>query len=214
MKYIGIEGSSYAGKTTVGRYLETRGHLLIHEYDSFGSFLTSDGSFEGLVSVVDDLLLRERARTMMLAKVATTGYAFSDRTPISFVTFEDMRVASAQNASELDLHQRVREYAFAKLEESIRLGDLVLPDAIAILRLSTHTEFATRVRHRGTTKIEELANFDMQNYIADKTTEYATQLVGAPNTHPINVDGLSVRNLAHNIEVINPNILHSKSGHN
>lgn len=212
MKYIGIEGSSYAGKTTTGEDLETRGHLLIPEYDSFGPFPTSDGSLEGLMSVVDDLFLRERARTMMLAKAATTGYVFSDRTPISFVTFEDMKIASAQDASELDVRQRVREYTLTKLEEDIKLGNIVLPDAVAILRLSTHTEFTARVQQRGTTAVVELANFNMHGYIADKTTEYATQLTGVSNAHPINVDGLSVRELADSVEGINPNILHSKVG--
>ncbi len=196
MTYVGIEGSSYVGKTTVGIALEQRGYYVVPEYDAQGPFPASDGSLEGHKAVIDELIFRELRRTEAVSRAAFVGYAFSDRTPISFLTFEDMRMRTARNAEAFALHLAVKDYAVERVDQEVSAGNIVIPDRVAVLRVASEALFRRRVEGRGVTAVEELSNYGVQRYVADRALAYATQYVGPDETCLIDVDEMGAEELA------------------
>ncbi len=199
MTYIGIEGSSYVGKTTTIERLGSRGYSVVPEYDQFGPFPESDNSFEGLSSVVEHLVGLERRRTSLLESFAVHKNIFSDRTPISFLTFEDMKSLTARTSDQREIHARTSDYAKARLISEISKGNIILPEGIAVMELSEKRSFESRVRRRGITSVSELARFGIQKYIANRTVEYAAELIGSSSTTLVKADGIDADELADNM---------------
>lgn len=197
MTYIGIEGSSYVGKTTTIDKLRDRGYSIIPEYDQFGPFPESDNSLEGLCSVIDHLIERERSRTNLLGSYAVrSNNVFSDRTPISFLTFEDMKSFTAKTVDRQEIHARAGDYAKNRIISEINKGNIVLPDGIAVMEISVSSNFEDRVAERGIMSIHELARFDVQKYIADRTVAYTSELIGSSRVTVLRVDGSDTEKLA------------------
>lgn len=199
MKYVGIEGSSYVGKTTATEELNSLGYPVIPEYDYFGPFPTSDGSAEGLMSIVDRFMERERLRTSMVGNHKLSEYVFSDRTPISLVTFEEMKILTAQSYKDRELHERVRDYAIDEINRQVKTGSVLLPDKIVILALNSEAAFNDRVLKRGVTEVEELALFNVQEHIAVKTSNYAKLMIGELQVSRIDTDSLNAQSVAQEI---------------
>jgi hypothetical protein len=196
MTYIGIEGSSYVGKTTTIDKLRDRGYSIIPEYDQFGPFPESDNSFDGLCTVVEQLINLERRRTTLLGSFAIRGNVFSDRTPISFLTFEDMKSFTAKTVGQQVIHSKTKDYAKTRLVSEISKGNIVLPDGIAVMELSAKSNFEGRVAERGMMSVQELARFDIQKYIVNRTVAYAGELIGSSKTTLLQVDGADTEELA------------------
>jgi hypothetical protein len=185
MKYIGIEGSSYTGKTTVINGLQTYGHAIIPEYDAFGPFMSDDGTDEGTIIVAEDFIRREQERTRILDRMNTGSIVFSDRSPLSLITFEDMKIVThPENAAP---RSRAREYLIKRLGEEIAKGTIVFPDDLIVLRLDDEAAFTDRVNQRGVTPVEELSRFTVQQFIADKTIEYGVTLLDPSSVIALNV---------------------------
>lgn len=196
MTYIGIEGSSYVGKTTTINELRDRGYSIIPEYDQFGPFPGSDNSFNGLCGVIEHLINLERRRTVLLGSSAVRGEVFSDRTPISFLTFEEMRSLTANTANQQEVHDKVSDYAKTRLISEISKGNIVLPDGIVVMELSVRGNFEDRVKERGVTGVYELARFDIQRYIANRAMLHAAELVGESRAILIQGDNADTENIA------------------
>lgn len=196
MTYIGIEGSSYVGKTTTINELRDRGYPIIPEYDQFGPFPESDNSFDGLRGVIEHLINLERRRTTLLGSLAISGEVFSDRTPISFLTFEEMRSFTVSATKQKEIHDRVGDYTKTRLISEISKGNIILPDGIAVMELSIKENFEYRVKERGITGVHELAQFDTQKYIANRAMLHATNLVGSSRTILIQVGNVDTEDIA------------------
>lgn len=196
MTYIGIEGSSYVGKTTTIDKLRDRGYFIIPEYDQFGPFPESDNSFDGLCAVIEHLINLERRRTTLLGSFAIGGNVFSDRTPISFLTFEDMKSFTAKSTDQQEIHDKTRDYAKTRLVSEITKGNIVLPDGIAVMELFAKENFEDRVKERGVTIVRELTRFDVQKYIVNRTVVHAGEFIGSSSTTLLQADGVDTEQLA------------------
>lgn len=192
-KLIGIEGSSYAGKTTVASELANMGYDVIPEYDAFGPFPKSDGSARGLKEVVDELLDREVQRSKLITSEVTY---FEDRTPISLVTFEDMKVFHADSVDREKIHKEISNYALSRIVQLSEGGKIALPNGVAVLRVTDRQDFERRVKKRGVTAVGELALFATQLYVVQKSLEYATSLSGVNNSILIDVETKSPQVIA------------------
>lgn len=202
MKYIGIEGSSYVGKTKAGEVLEARGHILVPEYSTYGPFLTYDGSIASILGAIDDLFERERTRTDFLVTSPSSTYAFADRTPLSFLTFEDMKIEFTKNKKEIADRKRALEYTINRLDNDIKIGRIIMPEIIVIMSIDDQSIFDTRVQSRGKTTVKELAEFETQLYIADRTEYYAQQLIEPDKVWRLTSDNLTADMVADRIEVL------------
>ncbi len=174
-KLIGIEGSSYVGKTTVANQLFEMGFKVIPEYDTFGPFPESDGSVKGLKSVIDELLDRERQRCELIEPHKIN---FEDRTVVSLITFEEMKILHAHASDSEKVHTEVRDYATRRIIQLSETGQITSPDGIAVLRINDNDEFDNRVKKRGLTAVGELTLFATQLHIARKSVEHAASLLG------------------------------------
>lgn len=152
-------------------------------------------------AIIDELLYIEARRTEQLS-TTMHEYVFSDRTPISFLTFEDMKIHTAKNTEDIDAHRQVKDYAMVKLGDAIESGNIVMPDVIVVLKISNQKCFYERVSLRGLTAVKELADHDIQHHIAKKSFEYAVQYVGIENSHTIEVDKLTVKDVTEDLENI------------
>ena len=199
MTYIGIEGSSYVGKTTTVNRLREKGYATIPEYDQFGPFPEFDNSFNGLCRVIENLIDRERHRTELLGSSAIRGDVFSDRTPISFLSFEDMKAIAAKTLKQRSIHIDVSDYAKGRLTSEVQKGNIILPQGIVVLQVSTKANFEERVRLRGVTSVHELAIFELQEYIANRTKTYASELIGHSNSVSLTVDGVNIEELSESV---------------
>lgn len=196
MTYIGIEGSSYVGKTTTINELRDRGYSTIPEYDQFGPFPESDNSFDGLRGVIEHLINLERRRTTLLGSLAISGEVFSDRTPISFLTFEEMKSFTASTTNQREINDKVGDYIKTRLMSEISKGNIVLPDGIVVMELSVKEKFEDRVKERGITGVHELAQFGAQKYIANRAMLHATDLVGSSRAILVQVDNVDTEHIA------------------
>jgi hypothetical protein len=196
MTYIGIEGSSYVGKTTTIDKLRDRGYSIIPEYDQFGPFPESDDSYDGRCNVIEHFINLERSRTTLLGSFAISGNVFSDRTPISFLTFEDMKSFTAKTTDQQGIHRRTSDYAKTRLVSEISKGNIVLPEGIAVMELSAKRNFEERVRERGVTSVHELASFDIQKYITNRAVVHAAEFIGSTRTTLVQADGADTEELA------------------
>ncbi len=192
-KLIGIEGSSYVGKTTVAHALSEMGYGVIPEYDTFGPFPESDGSATGLKYVIDELLDRERRRGEFILPHAVN---FEDRTPVSLITFEEMRMLCADTSDQEKIHLEVRDYAISRINQLSESGKIRLPDGTAVLRITSEQEFRNRVKKRGVTAVGELAIFAIQLHIAQKSMKYANFLPGKASSVMVDVDTKSPQSIA------------------
>ena len=153
---IGIEGSSYVGKTTVANKLSDMGYGVIPEYDTFGPFPESDESVAGLKRVVDELLEREKQRKGLILRGKVN---FEDRTPISLITFEEMSAFDANASDKKRIHQEVRDYTILRIVALSEEQKITLPDSTAVLRITDKQKFEDRVKGRGVTEVGSLAIF-------------------------------------------------------
>jgi len=182
---IGIEGSSYVGKTTVAEKLLEMGFGIVPEYDTFGPFPVSDGSVQGLKGVVDELLDREKRRSEL---VDPARLNFEDRTPISLITFEGVKGLHAESEERARIHDEVRDYALSRIVQLHESQDIILPNKIAVLRLKDEKEFKRRVQKRGVTAVGELAIFATQLFVAQDSLDHARSLLGASSSAILDVD--------------------------
>lgn len=192
-KLIGIEGSSYVGKTTVANELANMGYGVIPEYDALGPFPKSDGSVTGLKQVVDELLDREIQRSGLAT--LDTVY-FEDRTPISLITFEEMRTYYASTTEQKRAHKEVRDYALLRIAQLSEDSKIILPNGTAVLRITNEQDFERRVKKRGVTAVGELALFATQLYVAQKSLDYAESMSGLGKSMLIDVGTKSPRKIA------------------
>ena len=192
-KLIGIEGSSYAGKTTVANELANMGYGVIPEYDAFGPFPKSDGSVRGLKEVVDELLDREVQRSKLITSKVTY---FEDRTPISLVTFEEMKAFHADSVDRERVHKEIGDYVLSRIVQLSEGGKITLPNGVAVLRVTDRRDFERRVKKRGVTAVGELALFATQLHVAQKSLEHATLLPGVDKSTMIDVDAKSPQVIA------------------
>ena len=190
---IGIEGSSYVGKTTVANKLSDMGYGVIPEYDTFGPFPESDESVAGLKRVVDELLEREKQRKGLILRGKVN---FEDRTPISLITFEEMSAFDANASDKKRIHQEVRDYTILRIVALSEEQKITLPDSTAVLRITDKQKFEDRVKGRGVTEVGSLAIFTTQLYIAQKSLEYAELLFSRSKPLLIDVDAMTPQALA------------------
>lgn len=192
-RVIGIEGSSYVGKTTVANRLAEMGYNVIPEYDSFGAFPVSDGTVKGSKAVIDELLGREKRRSELIkANVAN----FQDRTAISLVTFEEMMMLNAEKDEAMGFRMETRAYVLSRIHELKCAGKITLPDKITVLRLADSSEFQRRVGLRGVTPVAKLALFDVQLYVAERSQIHSGMLIGEGNTSTTDVDSKDTAQIA------------------
>lgn len=196
--YVGIEGSSYVGKTTTVEHLSKIGYGTIPEYDTYGPFPRSTETIESLKNTIDELIEREKRRTA-LVDFSSSSLIFADRTPFSLITFEDMKIASSPNSLIADVHKGAKDYAITKINQLSEQGDIVLPDQVAILRMNDKPEFEKRVNKRGVTAIGELAVFATQIYISEKVREYAELLTPMHSGEIVVVDHKEPADIAQNL---------------
>lgn len=192
-KLIGIEGSSYAGKTTVANELASMGYGVIPEYDALGPFPKSDGSVTGLKQVVDELLDREIQRSELATLDAVY---FEDRTPISLVTFEEMKALHASTIEQKRVHREIRDYALLRIAQLSEDGKIILPNGTAVLRITNEQDFERRVKKRGVTAVSELALFATQLYVAQKSLDYAESISRVDKSMLIDVGTKSPQKIA------------------
>ncbi len=197
-KLIGIEGSSYVGKTTVANELSEMGYGVIPEYDTFGPFPELDGSVTGFKYIINELLDRERQRSELIMPHIIN---FEDRSPVSLITFEDMKILHANTSEQEKIHTEVRDYAISKIIQLYEAGKIHLPDGTAVLRMTSKQGFEDRVKKRGVTAVSEFAIFATQLHMAQKSIEYADFLSGKDSSVVIDVDAKSPQFIAE--ELIN-----------
>jgi hypothetical protein len=175
MKYVSIEGSSYAGKTSVINQLEQMGYETIPEYDAFGPFLPNDGTLGSTQDVAKDLIERERKRTALLEK--TSGdIVFGDRSVLSLITFEDM--ISYLKSGIVGTENESRDHIIGLLDDEIKKGSIIFPNAMIVMRVDSEDAFKERVNSRGATAVEALSSFAVQQLISERALFYGVRTLG------------------------------------
>lgn len=183
-KYCAIEGSSYAGKTTIVQRLSENGYPTIGEYDQF---VDLNGRIaEDKIAMADVLIDAERIRTSNAATVIN-GTVFSDRSVISLLTFCDMSLMC--KIGEYDDNIRVREHILNRLDREVLIGNIVLMNALVVVRLN-QDEFNSRVKKRGITPVWQLSDFGVSQHITSQAVEYGRQLIGEESVIELDVSGL------------------------
>lgn len=178
MKYVAIEGSSYAGKTTVVSEFARKGYPVIPEYDTFGSFPPQGETLQECKNAALNFIHRERQRTALLGKITSNQFVFSDRSVFSLVAYEDMMIRQVETDAKREQHRAVQLFMIDSLDTEIQKGNIVLPDISLTLRLDSQEAFDARVKQRGVTAIRALSLFPIQQLIADKVYTYAAAVLG------------------------------------
>lgn len=191
MKYVAVEGSSYVGKTTIVDRFSKEGFGTIPEYDAFGPFMPADDSYESLKNAALDVVGRERIRTAMLGRIASTDLVVSDRSLFSLVTYEDMMIHAADTEQGRQLRQDMRSFIIDTLATEIQKGDIALPDAIVTLKIDSKDEFESRVKRRGITPVKYLSYFSVQQLIADRAHQYSKLTLGEESSSIIDLSNSS-----------------------
>lgn len=187
MKYVAVEGSSYVGKTTIVDRFSKEGFDTIPEFDAFGPFMPAGDSYESLKNAALDVVGRERIRTAMLGRIASTDLVVSDRSLFSLVTYEDMMIHVAGTEQGRQLRQDMRSFIIDTLATEIQKGDIVLPDAIVTLKIDSKEEFESRVKRRGITPVKYLSYFSVQQLIANQAHQYSKLTLGKESSSIIDL---------------------------
>ncbi len=190
MKYIGIEGSSYVGKTTVAEKLKNDGYETMEEYDLTKIYKHSDNTLKDKKEIIDILLSEEMKRTPKIKQSNNSSLIFSDRTPISFISFEDMKIHESKNEEERLKSFLAKEYLMSQLHEKIKSNKIILPNLIIVLFISNPEIFYERVRQRGITKVSELSKFNTQLLIARSAIKNSNLFLGENNTRIIDIKNM------------------------
>lgn len=210
MKYVAIEGSSYVGKTTVVNRLSQEGFDVIPEYDAFGPFMPVGKTLDECKRAAMDFIDRERQRSLMLGKLASSEIVFSDRSIFSLITYEDMMMHIAKTDSLREQHRNVQNYIIDMLDKEIHQGDIVPPDASITLKIDSRDIFESRVKRRGVTAIQYLSYFPVQQLIAEKTFNYSVAVLGEDASGTIDVSSNTENEVFNRVASIAAAILPSR----
>ena len=184
MKYCAIEGSSFAGKTTICDMLAKLGIATIGEYDTYMKLNVDPINLDDHKAFIDTFIQAERQRSMDVAK-QSSEIVVSDRSIISLLTFDDM--ATKYNIGNPAVRPAAREYLNERLEREVYLGNIITNNCVVVVRLDDESVFNQRVQSRGVTPVTQLADFPTSQYIADRSAHYAGYLLGKSSVTQVDV---------------------------
>lgn len=181
MKYIAIEGSCYAGKTTTAEQLRQQGAYILKELrmrDGLPPNTPVPDGLEGYKMKVDATITAEEARMEEFKDVGSADLVVTDRTALlQTILPHDLAVCRGDDSPD---REWAFEYGVKELEKARQLGRIILPDLVIVMGLNDQDEFNRRVAERGNSEVPfpPFDQYEPNRLLAERTYVYAKAVWG------------------------------------
>ena len=155
-RIFGLEGNSFAGKTTTSEYLREHFNVpIVREYGPYAYEIGAEfpkfppESYEEAKKSIDFFVELEKRRSGDAVDLAEHRGVpvVMDRGPFSCIVFERTVRRDLEGVPSAYL------YSIEKFQRAYEDGQIILPDGLVVLEPQTDEEFLRRVQERGRVKV-------------------------------------------------------------